>query len=309
MDVKQQEYFAAIVEEGSISKAAKKLYISQPTLSQFLSRLENTLGVQLIVRSSNNTLSLTEAGQLFYESSKKILAIRDEFESKLSDLNGSTSTNLVIGNNLSNALVMLNDIVSALSNKYPKLKVTFQHGNPYQLQEMVLNGTLDMGFSSYNHKLPQLEYLDFPAYEMVLVLHKDHPLAHLGSDDFHSGLAHMPLKNFESEKFILNRAGSVIGDITREYCSAHNVHLETCIETYDSNFALTSVGCNLGIGIFPPDTLDAPGEGFKYIGLDPPLYYNRGLYYNKSTYQTAVSRDYIRMVRRLAETNSLFRKL
>ena len=309
MDVKQQEYFAAIVEEGSISKAAKKLYISQPTLSQFLSRLENTLGVQLIVRSSSNTLSLTKAGQLFYESSKKILAIRDEFESKLSDLNGYTSTNLVIGNNLSNALVMLNDIVSALSNKYPKLKVTFQHGNPYQLQEMVLNGELDMGFSSYNHKLPQLEYLDFPAYEMVIVLHKDHPLAYLGSDDFHSDLPHMPLKNFESEKFILNRAGSVIGDITREYCSAHDVHLETCIETYDSNFALTSVGCNLGISIFPPDTLDAPGEGFKYIGLDPPLYYSRGLYYNKSTYQTAVSRDYIRMVRRLAETNSLFRKL
>ena len=309
MDVKQQEYFAAIVEEGSISKAAKKLYISQPTLSQFLSRLENTLGVQLIVRSSSNTLSLTKAGQLFYESSKKILAIRDEFESKLSDLNGYTSTNLVIGNNLSNALVMLNDIVSALSNKYPKLKVTFQHGNPYQLQEMVLNGELDMGFSSYNHKLPQLEYLDFPAYEMVIVLHKEHPLAYLGSDDFHSDLPHMPLKNFESEKFILNRAGSVIGDITREYCSAHDVHLETCIETYDSNFALTSVSCNLGIGIFPPDTLDAPGEGLKYIGLDPPLYYSRGLYYNKSTYQTAVSRDYIRMVRRLAETNSLFRKL
>lgn len=309
MDVKQQEYFAAIVEEGSISKAAKKLYISQPTLSQFLSKLENTLGMQLIVRSSTNTLSLTEAGQLFYESSKKILAIRDDFESKLSDLSGSTSANLIIGNNLSNALVMLNDIVSALSNKYPKLKVTFQHGNPYQLQEMVLNGELDMGFSSYNHKLPQLEYLDFPAYEMVIVLHKDHPLAYLGSDDFHSNLPHMPLKNFESEKFILNRAGSVIGDITREYCSQHDIHLETCIETYDSNFALTSVSCNLGIGIFPPDTLDAPGEGLKYIGLDPPLYYSRGLYYNKSTYQTTVSRDYIRMVRRLVETNSLFRKL
>lgn len=309
MDVKQQEYFAAIVEEGSISKAAKKLYISQPTLSQFLSKLENTLGVQLVVRSSSNTLSLTEAGQLFYESAKKILAIRDDFASKLSDLNGSSPANLVIGNNLSNAIVMFNDIISALSIKYPKLKVTFQYGNPYQLQEMVLNGALDMGFSSYNHKNPQLEYLDFPAYEMVLVLNKDHPLAYLGSNGFHSDLPHIALKSFENEKFILMRSGTVIGDITREYCGRHDIHLDTCIETYDSNFALTSVGCNLGISIFPPDTLDAPGEGFKYIGLDPPLYYSRGLYYNKSTYQTAFSRDYIRMVRRLAETNSLFRKL
>jgi len=309
MDVKQQEYFAAIVEEGSISKAAKKLYISQPTLSQFLAKLENTLGVQLVVRSSSNTLSLTDAGQLFYKSAKKILAIRDEFESELSDLNASSPVTLVIGNNLSNALVMLNDIISALSIKYPKLKVTFQYGNPYQLQEMVLNGTLDMGFSSYNHKNPQLEYLDFPAYEMVIVLHKDHPLAHLGSDDFHAGLPHMSLKAFENEKFILMRPGSVIGDITSEYCNQHDIHLDTCIETYDSNFAMTSVGCNLGISLFPPDTLDTPGEGFKYIGLDPPLYYSRGLYYNKSTYRTAFSRDYIRMVKRLVETNSLFRKL
>ena len=66
MDVKQQEYFVAIVEEGSISKAAKKLYISQPTLSQFLSKLENSLNVRLVTRS-NNVIALTEAGRLYYE--------------------------------------------------------------------------------------------------------------------------------------------------------------------------------------------------------------------------------------------------
>ena len=71
MDVKQQEYFVAIVEEGSISKAAKKLYISQPTLSQFLSKLEAAEGAKLVTRSSNNSLGLTEAGKLFYESAKK----------------------------------------------------------------------------------------------------------------------------------------------------------------------------------------------------------------------------------------------
>ena len=62
MDVKQQEYFVAIVEEGSISKAAKKLFISQPTLSQFLSKLEASLETKLVSRGSNNTLSLTAAG-------------------------------------------------------------------------------------------------------------------------------------------------------------------------------------------------------------------------------------------------------
>ena len=307
MDVRQQEYFVAIVEEGSISNAAKRLYISQPTLSQFLSKLEKALGVKLVVRSSN-TLSLTKAGQLFYETSKKMLALRDDFERALSDLHGGSSTKLVIGNTLSSVLDIHNDVISALSIKYPELRVTLQDGNPYQLQEKVLNGTIDMGFSSYNHKYPQLEYLDFPAYEMMLVLHKDHPLAHLGSDDPHSGLPHLPLKTFENERFILTRERTIMGDIVREYCDQHGIQLNTCIETYGSDSALVSVSYNLGIGIFPPDTLGASREGFKYIGMDPPLYYNRGLYYNKSIYQTAFFRDYIRMVRRRIETKFQLRE-
>lgn len=308
MDVKQQEYFVAIIEEGSLSKAAKKLYISQPTLSQFLLKLENELGAQLVVRS-NNSLSVTDAGLLYYEYAKKMLRLRDEFNSKMSDLNEGSAINLVIGNNLEKAMVMLNDIVSELSGKYPKLKVLFQYGNPYDLQEKVVNGELDMGFSCYNHKMPQLEYLDFPAYEMVIVLHKDHPMAHLGTDDLHKGLSHIPLKQFESEKFILVKEGTVTGDITREYCSEHGISLDVCIEVYNGSFAFASVGCGLGISIFPPDTLDTRIEGVRYIGLDPPLYYKRALYYNKSKYQTAAFRDYVKAVRRLAETNSLFRKL
>ena len=308
MDVKQQEYFVAIVEEGSISKAAKKLYISQPTLSQFLAKLENSLNVRLVTRS-NNMISLTEAGRLYYEYAKKMISLRDEFDNRLSDLNESGSTSLVIGNNLEKAMVMLNDIVSELSVKYPKLKVMFQYGNPYQLQEMVVDGTLDMGFSCYNHKNPQLEYMDFPAFEMVIVLPASHPLAHLGSRDLHEGLPHMDLKRFEKEKFILVKEGTVTGDITREYCTRHGVDLDVCIEVYNGSFALASVACGLGVSIFPPETLDNRIEDVRYIGLDPPLYYKRALYYSKNTYQTAAFRDYVKIVRRLVETDSLFRKL
>ena len=308
MDVKQQEYFAAIAEEGSITKAAKRLYISQPTLSQFLTKLESSLDIQLVIRGSNNTLALTDAGRLFYESSKKILEIRDDFENKLADLQDSAPSTLLIGNNLENAMVMLNDITSELTAKYPKLRVAFQYGNPYQLQDMAVTGELDMGFSCYNHKYPQLEYLDFPAYEMVLVLHKDHPLAYLGTDNIHEGLQHIKLKKFEQEKFILIRSGTVTGDITREYCEQHGVSLNSCVETYNGSFALASVACGLGIGILPPEIFDST-SGVRFVGLDPPLYYKRGLYYKKSTYQTAAFRDYVKMVRHLVKTDSLFRRL
>jgi len=148
-----------------------------------------------------------------------------------------------------------------------------------------------------------------PAYEMMIVLPKDHPLAYLGCEDFHSECPRMSLRAFEKEKFILVREHTVTGDITREYCRQQGVELDVCIETYDGRFAQASVGCGLGISIYPPDTLDSAGGDFRYIALDPPLYYKRALYYSKSAYQTAYSRDYIRHVRRLAETDALFRKL
>ena len=308
MDVKQQEYFVAIVEEGSLSKAARKLYISQPTLSQFLSKLEETWGVRLIERG-NSTLTVTEAGRLFYEYSKKILDVRDEFEGRMADLNRSSKTSLRIGNNLMNAMVMLNDIVSELTVKYPQLKVTFRHENPYQLQEMTCTGELDMGFSCYNHPYPQLEYLDFPAYEMVIVLPEDHPLAGLGSADLREGLPHLPLKRFENERFVLIAEGTVTGDITREYCEQNGVTLNVSTEVYNASFAIASMSCGLGISLFPPDVFEKMDDGFRFIGLDPPLRYKRALYYKRTAYKNMIFRDCIRIVKRLAETNSLFRRL
>ena len=86
MDVKQQEYFIAIAEERSISKAAKRLYISQPSLSQYLAKLEDSLNKRLFVREKNGTLTLTDAGTFYYESAREIVKIRDQFLKKLSDL-------------------------------------------------------------------------------------------------------------------------------------------------------------------------------------------------------------------------------
>ena len=65
MDLRAADYFLAIAETGSINRAAEKLYISEPALSQYLKRLENELDVTLILRSQNSVLTLTQAGVCF----------------------------------------------------------------------------------------------------------------------------------------------------------------------------------------------------------------------------------------------------
>ena len=77
MDLRQLENIVAIAEERSISRAAERLFISQPALSQQVSKLEARLGVPLFSRDKQG-LSLTQAGKVYVENAKKILSIRDE---------------------------------------------------------------------------------------------------------------------------------------------------------------------------------------------------------------------------------------
>ena len=72
MELKKIKYFLRIVEKGGLSKAASSLYLTQPTLSRFLSNLEEELGVKLFVRGHDNSLTLTQAGQIYLEMAKKV---------------------------------------------------------------------------------------------------------------------------------------------------------------------------------------------------------------------------------------------
>ena len=305
MDVKQQEYFVAIVEEGSISKAAKKLFISQPTLSQFLSKLEASEGVQLITRSSNNSLGLTEAGKLFYESAKKIMLIKDTYHSRLEELNASPSTTTLIGNNMGPAMKMLSKIVSDISPMHPHAKVSFRFGGVNLLHKMVANNEIDLAFSGYNEKNPQFTYVDFPPIEMVIVLPHNHPLAHLGAETMSGDLPRMDLKCFEDESFILLMPNTVMRDITDGYCREHDIKLNVKIEAYDAGFASSAVNSGLGVSIYPPDSVNNNGN-VRFIGLNPPLYYKLALYYNSSSYQSSFFKDYVKAAKRIAETGGLF---
>ncbi len=93
MDMRQLRYFAAIAEEGQITKAAKKLHMAQPPLSQQLKALEQELGTLLVERNGKNT-KLTEAGKILYDRAKELLHRIDEtiIESWLSSDSAEPST-------------------------------------------------------------------------------------------------------------------------------------------------------------------------------------------------------------------------
>ena len=298
MDVRQQEYFVAIAEEKSISKAAQKLFISQPTLSQFLSRLENTLGFQLIERSNNGNLSLTKAGELFYESCRQVLFIRDDLAKKLQALQSSQPSELIIGNNLGMASYLTAEIIPVLLKDFPNVHVDFFHGNSYRMFDMVLSGELDVAITGILQKHPLLEYLDLPPIEQFVVLPPGHPLFRSGASDPYTEPPRVSLKELENETFVLLRQHTIMRDQLDQYCKEQDISLNSPIEAYDSNFACSVVTSGLGIGLYAA-TLIHPRqrEGLSYLALDPPLYYNMAVYYKKTSFLSPILKHFLSLIR------------
>lgn len=299
MDVKQQEYFAAIVEAGGLSKAAKKLYVSQPTLSQFLAKLESTENLQLLSRGSNNSLSLTDAGRIYYESAKRILAIRDEYKRKIAEMEKSTNSRLTVGINAERGIRIITHIISELSILYPDIHVETCQDGAINLQEMVADNRLDIAFSAYNVKNPKLEYINFPPAEIALVMRADHPLAHLGTTTPECGLPHLPLSCFADESFAVLTKQTVLREIIDAYCEELGFRPRIKIETHNSATAFSVVESNLSVSLLPHDLYPSK-QNLSYVGLNPPLYYPHAMYYNKSSYLNRFFLDFLKEVKKLS---------
>ena len=96
MNLKEQEYVCALAENGTITAAAKELFISQPALSIYINNLEKSLGVRLFERVGKQFI-LTYAGEQYVEKAKLILQLSHELDEKLKDITGNYSGRIRIG--------------------------------------------------------------------------------------------------------------------------------------------------------------------------------------------------------------------
>ena len=142
MDLKQLEYFSAIVEEGSISAAAKHLHISQPPLSAQLHRLEEELGAPLMERGPRRCTP-TEAGRVLYQRAKQLLVLADAARDEVGQLGGGVRGTLRLGLISSCGPTLLTPAFSDFFRRFPQLRLELREGNTYQLVELLRTGAIE----------------------------------------------------------------------------------------------------------------------------------------------------------------------
>lgn len=144
MDIRQLRYFASIAEYGSLSAAAEQLRVAQPSLSQHVKRMEDELGVQLLVRSPRGVI-LTDSGRLFYDHCKKIIGYMEiaiaEMRAHSSDISGPVT----LGFPSSAANVLLVPLVETIRHQYPQVVLRVMEGMSGHVQQWLSEGMIDLG--------------------------------------------------------------------------------------------------------------------------------------------------------------------
>lgn len=138
-------YFIAVMEEGSISRAAEHLFLSQQCLSNYIKQLETDFGCSLFVRKP--AFAPTPAGEAYYRYAKKAVRIELEMKEEMKDALSGQSGSLTVGIHLSRAGMILSEILPAFWEKCPRVRVEVRNGITMQLEKELSDGTVDVIFA------------------------------------------------------------------------------------------------------------------------------------------------------------------
>lgn len=222
MNLKELNYIVTIADEGSISRAAEKLYMAQSSLSQFLQLYEAELGAPLFMRTSRGVRP-TASGSVFLNHARQILLQYHRAQSELWDIEELSGGRIELGISTFRGTYLLPPVLKRFRDRYPKIHVEITEKDSMYLEEMILEGLLDMALlalpSPRLHK--QLDFLTRDEIYMVAV--SDHPIMELVHRE-EDGKSWVDLRDAARFECILGPPKTILGSMIRK--AFEDLHLE-----------------------------------------------------------------------------------
>ena len=210
MDIKQIEYFVAVVETGSFSLAAEELYISQSSLSKQIIALEKELGVKLFDRSKRK-IALTEAGEVLH---KHAVNLKKNYQSLLTDLGEYKKSipSLMIAAIPVTAQYGITSYIAQFKKAYPQINFTMEERQASTILSALIQRKYDLAFvRDYSIDLNMFSILPIATDKLVVAVSCDHRLANRKS---------ISLKELADENFIMFNKGTLIHELSMNACQS-----------------------------------------------------------------------------------------
>ncbi len=216
---KKIDYVYAVYKEKSFTKAAERLFISQPSLSAAIKQVEAEVGAPLFDRAIGS-VTLTEIGREYISAAEKIMSIRDDFANRINDIYNLEVGHIKVGGTNYLSSYVLPRIINRFSERYPNVTVTLVEANSRTLGKMINEEEIDIVVDSFDETLQ--EYTGYPlASERVLLcvpseyaINEKLKAYAISPNDIYNGEETallkdvVPIEVFKDEKFILLKSGN-----------------------------------------------------------------------------------------------------
>lgn len=239
MDIKTLQYFIAVVESTSITKAAKVLHISQPPLSQQIKQLERELGTQLLERGPR-CVTLTSAGETLYRRAKNIVAFTEDTCREIQNIGHGSSGHIRIGIISSFDPKLLSGILSQFYLNYPGVRFDIYERNTYDLLDSLENNLIELAFV----RTPFIN----DSYQKILL--SEDPMSAVGTKSFFENIdsVSLDLSFFDEKPIIVYRRWKNILDESFKQQDVDPIYY--CVNDDAKTSLLLAIAGN-GIAIVP----------------------------------------------------------
>ena len=290
MDLKQLEYIVGIAEEKNITKAAKKLYITQSALNQTLLKLEKEIGEPLFERSKLN-LYLTVIGKIYVEQAKRILEIRKETYEKIDEIKGDYNSVIRVGLTPERGMLMFLNIYPIFHEIYPNIKIEALELSVEEQHKMREERKLDIGFVNVAESQKKSNiYQEIRKEKLVLAI-PNKIFKNLKSKNIQD-----ILNEIVKEDFVMLPQNTTIRKVIDEYLKKYQLFPKILFESKNSSLLIKMVESQLVCTIVS-EIHAIKSNDIEYILLDNFPHLDYSVMFKKDKFLTTPIKKFINLAK------------
>lgn len=289
MEIHQLRYFCAVARTGSFTKAAVQEGVAQPSLSQQISRLEDSLGSKLFDRLGRG-VKLTEFGRALVPQATEILRQVNEARSSIETLRSGIGGRLRIGCIPTITPYFLAPRLRDFATSFPEVDLRLTEEITPNLIQMLQSGELDIAIVSPPVNNPDVICSDLFREPILVAMSQEHRLAHE---------EHIRLPELVGERLLLLRGGHCFRDNALTICNRANASFEATFETNQFSSILPLVADGFGVSLVPQMAL-SENCGCRFIPLDREAFRRIGYMRNRQHGAGSAQKAFIGWLRNLA---------
>lgn len=258
MNLKQFKYVLTIAEVGTISKAAEELNISQPSLSQYVKKIETQLDVELFDRTNGNC-RLTDAGRVYVETARQILSLERQMQNNFIDIRENKTGSLTIGTTPFRSVSMMPAIVAKFKESYPGLHIVVVEQGAQELKESAERGEFDLCIVTLPVDKKIFKHEIIMEEELVIAVPKgsEYDMQLRGCAVKHADRRYdaIDAKVLDGKEFIMVTEAQIMQKALNDLCRDNNIALQKAAVVKSLEAQIEMVGVGIGAALVPTGIL------------------------------------------------------